>query len=46
MKSFTKLTGLIAAAHTPFKADGSLNLAAVEKQASHFLKNKVQVAFI
>ena len=41
-----KLTGLVAAAHTPFKADGSLNLAVVEKQAAHFLKNKVNVAFI
>jgi len=45
MKSL-HLTGLVAAAHTPFKADGSLNLAVVEKQAAHFLKNKVPVAFI
>jgi N-acetylneuraminate lyase len=41
-----KLTGLVAAAHTPFAADGALNLAAVENQAAHFLKNKVNVAFI
>ena len=41
-----KLTGLVAAAHTPFKADGELNLAAVEKQAAHFLANRVLVAFI
>ena len=46
MKSFPKLTGLVAAAHTPFNADGSLNLAAVEKLAAHFLKNKVKVVFI
>jgi N-acetylneuraminate lyase len=46
MKSFPKLTGLVAAAHTPFNQDSSLNLAAVETQAAHFLKNKVNVAFI
>jgi len=46
MKTPSKLTGLVAAAHTPFKRDYSLNLAAVEKQAAHFLKNKVTVAFI
>jgi N-acetylneuraminate lyase len=46
MKSFPKLTGLVAAAHTPFNQDNSLNLAAVEKQAAHFLKNKITVAFI
>ena len=45
-KSFLKLTGLVAAAHTPFKPDGSLNLAAVEKQAAHFLKHKIKFAFI
>lgn len=45
MTSF-KLHGLTAAAHTPFTADGALNLAAVEKQAEHFLKNKINVAFI
>jgi N-acetylneuraminate lyase len=46
MKSFPKLTGLVAAAHTPFNKDTSLNLAGVEKQAAHFLKNKIKVAFI
>ncbi|MEI7730659.1 MAG: dihydrodipicolinate synthase family protein [Verrucomicrobiota bacterium] len=45
MSSF-KLHGLVAAAHAPFKADGSLNLAVVEKQAAHFLKNKITTAFI
>lgn len=43
---FPHLKGLVAAAHTPFKADGSLNLAVVEKQAAHFLQNKVTTAFI
>ncbi len=46
MKSYPKLTGLVAAAHTPFNKDASLNLAGVEKQAAHFLKNKINVAFI
>jgi len=40
------LTGLVAAAHTPFNKDGSLNLEAVESQALHFLKNGMKVAFI
>jgi N-acetylneuraminate lyase len=41
-----KLTGLIAATHTPFHADGSLNLAIVEKQAAHLLKHGVKAVFI
>ncbi len=41
-----KLTGLVAATHTPFHADGSLNLAVVEKQAAHLLANGVNIAFI
>jgi N-acetylneuraminate lyase len=41
-----KLTGLVAATHTPFKADGSLNLSAVEAQAEHLLKHDIQAAFI
>ena len=41
-----KLTGLVAATHTPFHADGSLNLAAVERQAEHLLKNTIAFAFI
>lgn len=41
-----KLTGLIAAPHTPFASDGSLNLAIVEKQAKHLLDNGVTAAFI
>jgi N-acetylneuraminate lyase len=41
-----RLRGLVAATHTPFHADGSLNLAMVEKQAAHLLANKVAAAFI
>jgi N-acetylneuraminate lyase len=40
------LTGLTAAVHTPFHADGSLHLGAVEKQAAHLLENDVPAAFI
>jgi N-acetylneuraminate lyase len=42
----SKIHGLVAATHTPFFADGSLNLAIVEKQAAHLLANRVQIAFI
>jgi N-acetylneuraminate lyase len=41
-----KLTGLVAATHTPFKADGSLNLAAVEAQAEHLLRCGIGAAFV
>jgi N-acetylneuraminate lyase len=40
------ITGLVAAAHTPLHADGSLNLAMVERQAGHLLANGVGFAFI
>src|SRR5690348_8924720 len=40
------LTGLVAATHTPFHADGSLDLAIVEKQATHLAANGVNYAFI
>lgn len=40
------LHGLIAAPHTPFAANGSLNLAIVERQAKHLLDNGVNVAFV
>ena len=40
------LTGFIAATHTPFHADGSLNPAVVEKQAAHLLANGIKAAFI
>lgn len=41
-----KLLGLVAAAHTPFKADGTLNLAIVEQQAAHLLHHKLATVFI
>ena len=41
-----KLTGLVAATHTPFRVDGLLNLAAVEMQAGHLLRNKIHTVFI
>jgi N-acetylneuraminate lyase len=40
------LTGLVAAAHSPFKTDGSLNLAAVERQAEHFNRNQIATTFV
>ncbi len=40
------LHGLVAATHTPFHADGRLNLAGVEKQAEHMLSNQVGTGFI
>jgi N-acetylneuraminate lyase len=40
------LHGLIAATHTPFHADGSLNLAAVEQQAALLLADGVHTVFI
>jgi N-acetylneuraminate lyase len=46
MKPIHPLHGLVAAAHSPFFEDGSLNLAAVEKQAAHFLQNNVATIFI
>lgn len=42
----TRLTGLVAATHTPFTADGQLNLAVVEKQAEHLLRSGVNTAFV
>lgn len=46
MPGFSKLDGLVAASHTPFHADGSLNLECVEKQAVHLGGAGVAVAFI
>jgi N-acetylneuraminate lyase len=42
----SKLQGLVAATHTPFHGDGSLNLAIVERQAQHLLATGVKTAFI
>ena len=46
LERHTPLHGLVAATHTPFRADGSLNLAIVEKQAVHLLAGGVKFAFI
>lgn len=40
------LTGLVAAPHTPFHADGTLNINVVDKQVEHLLANRVGAAFI
>jgi N-acetylneuraminate lyase len=40
------LLGLVAATHTPFHADGTLNLSAVERQAKHLLGAGIRTVFI
>lgn len=40
------LSGLIAATHTPFAEDGSLNVSVVAAQAEHLLSQGVRLAFI
>lgn len=42
----TKLQGLTAATHTPFDADGELNLLVVEKQAELLVRDGVNAVFI
>lgn len=42
----TRLSGLVAATHTPFDAEGRLNLSAVAGQAEHLLRNGVRTVFI
>ncbi|MBM3878129.1 MAG: N-acetylneuraminate lyase [Verrucomicrobia bacterium] len=41
-----RLGGLVAATHTPFRADGALNLAVVEAQAAHLQEHEITAAFI
>ena len=41
-----KLTGLIAAPHTPFNGDFSINLDCVSQQAAHLAANGVAGAFV
>jgi N-acetylneuraminate lyase len=41
-----RLHGLVAATHTPFHSDGTLNLRCVETQAIHLLANRVNTVFI
>jgi N-acetylneuraminate lyase len=45
-KTPTRFRGLIAAPHTPFRPDLSLNLDAIEAQAEHFLRSGVSAVFI
>ncbi|HET6574556.1 MAG TPA: dihydrodipicolinate synthase family protein [Fimbriiglobus sp.] len=42
----TRLTGLIAAPHTPFHPDGSLNSDAIDRQVDHLARSGVDGAFI
>jgi len=46
LERHTPLHGLVAATHTPFLADGSFNLAVVEKQVAHLLGGGVKFAII
>lgn len=41
-----KLSGLVAATHTPFHGGGQLNLSAIEKQAEHMHRNSVHSVFV
>jgi N-acetylneuraminate lyase len=41
-----RITGFVAATHTAFHADGSLNLGAIELQAAHLLRNNIHTAFV
>lgn len=42
----TRLTGLIAAPHTPFHPDGSLNPDAINLQAEHMVRSGVDGVFV
>jgi N-acetylneuraminate lyase len=42
----TKLHGLVAATHTPFAADGQLDLTAIETQAAHLVRSGVSAVFV
>jgi N-acetylneuraminate lyase len=46
MKPHYPLTGLVAATHTPFHPDGSLNLSIVQRQAEHLINDGVDKIFI
>lgn len=41
-----RIHGIVAATHTPFHLDGSLNLAVIETQAAHLISTGVVRAFI
>ncbi|MEG0024150.1 MAG: dihydrodipicolinate synthase family protein [Akkermansia sp.] len=46
MNKQLKLHGLVAAVHTPFHADGSLNPSIVDAQAKHLAAQDIKLAFI
>ncbi len=46
MKPSRPLVGLVAAVHTPFRADGSLHLDVVEAQAAHLRAHGIDLAFV
>ena len=46
MDTSLKLHGLVAAVHTPFKADGSLNPSSVDAQAKLLATHGIKLAFI
>ncbi len=46
MKPTRPLVGLVAAVHTPFRADGSLDLDAVEVQAAHLRGHGIELVFV
>lgn len=46
MKPLHPLHGLVTAVHTPFRADGALNLPIVDAQATRLLKNSIGFAFV
>lgn len=46
MNTSLKLHGLVAATHTPFKANGDINPAAIETQVAFLASQNVKMAFI
>lgn len=42
----TRLTGLIAAPHTPFHPDGSLNPDMIDRQAEHMVRSGIDGVFV
>ncbi len=44
--SFPPMRGLMPAPFTPMTADGALNLRAVERQAEHFIDNRLRGVFV
>jgi len=45
-KAAIRLTGLVAATHSPFAADGSLALGVIERQAEHLHQQGIGTVFI